>query len=74
MVWRPAKVIDVALNGEAGNTLVVEKADGTRVTVSCKWVVDATGRQAMLARKRGGVTPVDGGLWVSSYQALVKLQ
>jgi hypothetical protein len=22
----------------------------------------------------GGVTPVDGGLWVDSYQALVKLQ
>ncbi len=54
-VWRPAKVVDVALNGEAGNTLVVEKADGTRVTVGCKWVVDATGRQAMLARKRGGL-------------------
>ena len=54
-VWRPAKVVDVALNGDAGNTLVIEKADGTRATVRCKWVVDATGRQAMLARKRGGV-------------------
>ncbi len=30
-VWRPAKVVDVALNGEAGNTLVVEKSRRTRV-------------------------------------------
>ena len=67
-VWRPAKVVDVALNGEAGNTLVVEKSDGARVTVSCKWVVDATGRQALLARKRGGLTPIDthptAAIWV----------
>ena len=67
-VWRPAKVVDVALNGEAGNTLAVEKADGTRVTVRCRWVVDATGRQAMLARKRGGLTPIEShptsAIWV----------
>src|SRR5450755_1847307 len=67
-VWRPAKVVGVALNGEAGNTLVVEKADGTRATVRCKWVVDATGRQAMLARKRSGVTPIEthptAAIWV----------
>ena len=67
-VWRPAKVVDVALNGDAGNTLVVEKADGTRATVLCKWVVDATGRQAMLARKRGGLSPIEShptsAIWV----------
>ncbi|MEO8586408.1 MAG: tryptophan 7-halogenase, partial [Acidobacteriota bacterium] len=67
-VWRPAKVVDVALNGDAGNTLTVEKSDGTRAAVTCKWVVDATGRQAMLARKRGGVTPIQShptsAIWV----------
>ncbi|MCM3876051.1 MAG: tryptophan 7-halogenase, partial [Thermoanaerobaculia bacterium] len=67
-VWRPAKVVDVALNGDAGNTLIVEKADGSRAAVRCKWVVDATGRQAMLARKRGGVTPIEShpisAIWV----------
>jgi flavin-dependent dehydrogenase len=67
-VWRPAKVVDVTLSGDAGNTLVVEKADGTRHEVRCKWVVDATGRQAMLARKRGGVTPIQthptSAIWV----------
>ncbi|HEX7614484.1 MAG TPA: tryptophan 7-halogenase [Thermoanaerobaculia bacterium] len=67
-VWRPAKVLDVALGGEAGNTLTVEKADGSRLAVKCKWVVDATGRQAMLARKRGGVKPIEthptAAIWV----------
>ncbi len=67
-IWRPAKVVDVALGGEAGNTLVVEKSDGTRATVTCKWVVDATGRQAMLARKRGGLRPIEShptsAIWV----------
>src|SRR6266508_3267269 len=56
-VWRPARVTDVKLGGEAGNSLSIEKSDGSSVKVSCRWVVDATGRHAMLARRRGGVTP-----------------
>ena len=77
-VWRPAKVTAWSLGGEktppqecegAGpNRLTVEKADGTTAEVSCRWLVDATGRQAMLARKRGGVTPIDShptaAIWV----------
>ena len=67
-VWRPAKVVDVALGGEAGSSVTVEKADGARVTVRAKWVVDASGRQALLARKRGGIRPVEGhptsSIWV----------
>ncbi len=67
-VWRPAKVVDTTLEGEAGNTLTVEKADGARVAVRARWVVDATGRQALLARRRGGVEPIDGhptsAIWV----------
>ncbi|MBP7677104.1 MAG: NAD(P)/FAD-dependent oxidoreductase [Thermoanaerobaculia bacterium] len=67
-VWRPAKVVDVALGGEAGSSVTVEKADGTRATVRAKWVVDASGRQALLARKRGGIRPVEGhptsSIWV----------
>ena len=67
-VWRPAKVVDFTLEGEAGNAVTVEKADGTKVTVRAKWVVDATGRQALLARKRGGIRPVEGhptsSIWV----------
>jgi flavin-dependent dehydrogenase len=67
-VWRPARLIGFELKGEAGNTVTVEKADGSRTTVRCKWLVDATGRHAMLARRRGGVTPIEShptsALWV----------
>jgi len=67
-VWRPAKVVAFELRGEEGGTLLVERADGTKAQVRCKWVVDATGRQAILARKRGGVTPIEShptaAIWV----------
>jgi flavin-dependent dehydrogenase len=68
-VWRPAKVTDYKLSeGSGPNTLTIEKSDGSTATVSCRWLVDATGRQAMLARKRGGVTPIDthptAAIWV----------
>ncbi len=67
-VWRPARATGFELGGETGNTVSVEKSDGSRVTVRCKWLVDATGRHAMLARKRGGVTPIEShptsAIWV----------
>ena len=68
-LWRPAKVTAWTLGEGAGpNTLTIEKSDGTTATVSCRWLVDATGRQAMLARKRGGVTPIEShptsAIWV----------
>jgi flavin-dependent dehydrogenase len=68
-IWRPAKVAAYELGeGTGPNTLTVERADGTSTAVSCRWLVDATGRQAMLARRRGGVTPLDShpvsAIWV----------
>ncbi len=67
-VWRPAKVTAWELGGAEGNSLTVEKSDGSQHTVRCRWMVDATGRQAMLARKRGGVTPIEthptAAIWV----------
>jgi flavin-dependent dehydrogenase len=68
-LWRPAKVTAWTLGeGSGPNTLTVQKSDGSTATVSCRWLVDATGRQAMLARKRGGVTPIDShptaAIWV----------
>ncbi len=68
-VWRPARVTGYTL-GEAAapNTLTIEKSDRSTATVTCRWLVDATGRQAMLARKRGGVTPIEthpiSAIWV----------
>lgn len=67
-VWRPSRVTGFDLEGEAGNRLTIERADGQRVEVRAKWIVDATGRHAMLARRRGGVTPIEShpisAIWV----------
>jgi flavin-dependent dehydrogenase len=57
-LWRPAKVSAVAFaDGKAGDsaqgaTLTVAMDGGERV-VRARWVVDASGRAAMLARKLG---------------------
>jgi flavin-dependent dehydrogenase len=48
---RPAKVIDVRLDG-LSNRVVIETPKGTR-EVEARWVVDASGRQAFLARRMG---------------------
>ncbi len=67
-VWRPARASAFELNGHAGNRITVERENGERVEVAAKWVVDASGRHAMLARKRGGVTPIEShpisAIWV----------
>ncbi len=48
---RPAKVTEVRLDG-LSNRVVIETATGTR-EVEARWVVDASGRQAFLARRMG---------------------
>jgi flavin-dependent dehydrogenase len=51
-LWRPAKVTNCELNG--GNEQKVSAAmDGSERPVCARWVVDATGRATMLARKLG---------------------
>jgi flavin-dependent dehydrogenase len=66
-VWRPARVTGFELRGAAGNRVIIER-DGQPVEVAAKWVIDASGRHAMLARKRGGVTPIEShpisAIWV----------
>src|SRR5437773_10781031 len=57
-VWRPARLTAFELGGNDGNRLTVEREDGQRVAVAAKWIVDASGRHAMLARKREGVTSI----------------
>ncbi|MEO7167486.1 MAG: tryptophan 7-halogenase [Chthoniobacterales bacterium] len=51
-LWRPAKVTRCDLTGSEGQSLGV-KVDGEEREVRCRWVVDATGRAAFLARKLG---------------------
>jgi flavin-dependent dehydrogenase len=70
-VWRPARVTSFELREQTGatmNRIVVEKSGGERVDVEARWIVDATGRHATLARRRGGVTPIEShpisAIWV----------
>jgi flavin-dependent dehydrogenase len=51
-LWRPAKVRQVDLNGADGQTITAD-VDATQRTLHCRWVVDASGRAAMLSRKLG---------------------
>jgi len=60
-VWRPAKVAEIRLKedtGAAENVVVIEK-DGTRSEIAAGWVVDASGRAAMIARKKGLLKPLE---------------
>jgi flavin-dependent dehydrogenase len=52
-LWRPAKIRQVELNGAGGQTLTAEVDDCTERSVRARWIVDATGRAAMLSRKLG---------------------
>src|ERR1700741_3224296 len=49
-VWPPAKVQDVELAGERKNQLTVRLGEETQ-TVTARWVVDASGRNSLIARK-----------------------
>lgn len=59
-VWRAARLIDIRLadeTGESENVIVVERAEQT-VEVRTPWVVDATGRAAMIARRKKMLHPL----------------
>ena len=51
-MWRPAKLQEVELGGAGRNLLTVRMGEETRV-LQAKWVVDASGRAAVIARKLG---------------------
>jgi flavin-dependent dehydrogenase len=51
-VWRPAKVTRFELNGGDGQRVNAAMNGGER-TATCRWIVDATGRAAMFARRLG---------------------
>jgi flavin-dependent dehydrogenase len=65
-LWRPAKVTNCELNGPNGQTIsaIVDLPDkgqpspeSRERTVRARWIVDATGRATMLARKLGHFRP-----------------
>jgi len=49
-LWRPAKVTELELGGVGRNQISITK-DGEERTVTAKWVIDASGRAAVIARK-----------------------
>jgi len=51
-LWRPAKVTNCELDNGNGQRVSAVVNLGERTT-TCRWIVDATGRAAMLARKLG---------------------
>ncbi len=51
-LWRPAQVVAVELVPGGDQSLTVRRGEET-ATVRCRWVVDASGVAAMLARKNG---------------------
>jgi flavin-dependent dehydrogenase len=49
-LWRPAKVQDLELGGEGRNVLNVRLGEEVR-NLTARWVIDASGRAALIARK-----------------------
>ncbi len=56
-VWRPAKVVEMDLAGAGRNVLSVRVADEPR-TLKARWVLDASGRAAVVSRKLGLFRPM----------------
>ena len=55
-VWRPASAVSVALQSGGMQTVEVRTGEGTR-TLRARWVIDATGIKAMLARDNSWLEP-----------------
>ena len=54
---RPARVTDVTLNTGAVSRLTIDRASGPR-SIGARWIVDATGRAAWMARRLGHFRPM----------------
>jgi flavin-dependent dehydrogenase len=56
-LWRPAKVLEVVLPEEGGGveSIIQVDRDGHVLEVRAGWLVDASGRSAILARRRGWI-------------------
>ena len=55
-LWRPAKVNQINLNGAEGQSLSVTTDQGER-RINVRWLIDASGRATVLARKLGFFRP-----------------
>jgi flavin-dependent dehydrogenase len=60
-LWRPAKVLEVSLPEENGGPEAIVKVekDGATIEVKAGWLVDGSGRSAIIARRRGWLKPLE---------------
>lgn len=58
VLWRPANIRELELGGEGNNTLTAKVGDQMR-SARARWVIDASGKAALIARKRGTWRPLD---------------
>lgn len=56
-LWRPARVTNLDLGGIDANSIEVKFGQDVR-RARAKWVIDASGRAAVIARKRGTLRPL----------------
>ena len=56
-LWRPAKLQQIELCGEGGNSIYVKIGEETR-KVSARWVIDGSGRAAIIPRKLNILKPL----------------
>jgi len=59
-VRRPARVKSVELGGVGKNRLQIAEGDGMEKSITAKWVIDATGKAAWLARDQDMLHRLDG--------------
>lgn len=57
-VLRPAHATGMTLQGVDANEVTVKLSDGSEKTVRAKWVVDATGKAAVIGRQRQTLRPL----------------
>ena len=57
-LWRPANIRDIELNGQGDNTITA-KVDDEMKSVRAKWVIDASGKAALLARRLDHWRPLE---------------
>ncbi|MDB4809035.1 tryptophan 7-halogenase [Verrucomicrobiales bacterium] len=57
-VVRPARSTEIFLGGEGKNRVMVKTASGEERIYQCKWVIDATGKAAVIGRQRDTLRPL----------------
>lgn len=57
-VLRPARSTGITLESGGNNRVVVKTASGDERVYQCKWVIDATGKAAVIGRERGTLAPL----------------